>query len=211
MAFIASIASVIFQSFHTYLSALMGCSLTLCYGCCHFSSPLQCHGSSSYAFASLEDVVREDDPTGYFECRGVDQDLCGLELVFWVLHHGGDVQHRRDAAAVADIGVDDVRGARRQRLGAAFLGVDRLPRHDRHARHRPPDLGNQLNIVAQTRFLVPADIVFGDALADARVFIRQIATTIRIDDEVNFRLTAENVLNRNWKKNCRPHTPSTTL
>lgn len=45
--------------------------------------------------------------------------------------------------------------------------------------------------------------LMADALADARVYLRQIATAIRIDDEVNFRATAEEVLKRNWKKNSQ--------
>lgn len=39
-----------------------------------------------------------------------------------------------------------------------------------------------------------------DAIADIRVYLTQICTTLRIDDGVNFKLTAEKVLRRNWNK-----------
>ena len=101
------------------------------------------------------------------------------------LRHRGDVEHRADAAAIADVRIDDVGRARRQRLGEGFLRVDRLAGDDRHTGQRTPHLRDQFDVVAQARFLVPADVELGDALADAdRVHRRQPAMHLHQQGEV---------------------------
>ena len=83
------------------------------------------------------------------------------------LRHCGDVEHRADATAIADVRIDDVRGPRRQRLGKGLLRVDRLSRDDRHARQCTPHLRHQLDVVAEARLLVPSDIELREPFADA--------------------------------------------
>ena len=97
------------------------------------------------------------------ECRVI---VVGRHRHGMRLRHSGNVKHRADSATIADVRIDDIRGTRRQRLGERLLRVDRLTRDDRHARQRTPHLRHQLDVVAQARLLVPANVELGETFAD---------------------------------------------